>query len=119
MDQGEYLHVIGVGAAADWEAGRGSLYYIEDKSGEKAMPTFTSAARAESYIKANLSGVEAHMQMLEGIGVTHAPPLTEGRFVILPLDAEGVAWAALMVEADYLIRDPRPGYQQETIRVPK
>jgi hypothetical protein len=37
----------------------------------------------------------------------------------MPLGAEGLARAAAMVEADYLVRDPRPGDQQDTLRVPK
>jgi hypothetical protein len=59
------------------------------------------------------------MQMLESIGVSHAPPLTEGRFVIMPLGYEQVAEAALTIEADYLVRDIRPGPNQEIMRVPK
>ena len=119
MEQGEYLYIIGLGTPADWQEGRGSLYYIEDKNGEKAIPVFTTADRAGGYVEANLGGTKAHMEMLESIGVTHAPPLTAARFVLMPLNADGIARAALMVEADYLIRDPRPGYQQETMRVPK
>lgn len=119
MNQGEYLHILGLGTQEDWSAGRGSLYYIEDKNGEKAMPVFTKAERANDYAKANFRSPEAHLQMLESVRVTHAPPLTAGRFSIMPLDEEGVAIAALMVGADYLIRDPRPGYQQEIMRVPK
>jgi hypothetical protein len=64
-DQEEYLYIIGVGAVADWEAGRGSLYYIEDKNGEKGMPVFTTSERAMNYARANLENAEAHMQTFE------------------------------------------------------
>jgi hypothetical protein len=37
----------------------------------------------------------------------------------MPLTHEGVALAAYRVDADYLIRDPRPGADQEILRVPK
>ena len=43
----------------------------------------------------------------------------EGRFVIMPLKTTGVAKAALIADVDYLIRDPRPGDQQEILRLPK
>jgi hypothetical protein len=56
------------------------------------------------------------MQLLESIGVVHAPALTSGRFIVMPLRAEGLARAAAMVEADYLVRDPRPGDQQDIMR---
>jgi hypothetical protein len=37
MEQGDHLHLIGVGNLEDWAAGRGSLYYMEDKNGEKCL----------------------------------------------------------------------------------
>lgn len=116
-EQEEYLHIIGVGAVADWEAGRGSFYAIEDKNGEMAMPVFTTGERAENYARANFESADAHMQMFESLPVSHIPPLTEGQFVIMPLDREGVAKAALMADVDYLIRDPRPGDEQEILRL--
>ena|SRR5215203_6306128 len=118
-EQEGYHYMIGVGAPADWEAGKGSLYYIEDKNGEKGMPVFTTGERARARARANFESAEAHMQMFESIPVSHIPPLTEGRFVIMPLEREGVAKAALMADVDYLIRDPRPGDQQEILRLPK
>ena len=119
METEEHLHVIGMGSEADWEAGRGSFYYIEDKNGEKCIPVFTSPERADRFAQANFDNPEAHMQMLESIGVVHAPALTSGRFIVMPLHAEGLARAAARVEADYLVRDPRPGDQQDIMRVPK
>jgi hypothetical protein len=119
METEEHLHVIGMGSEADWEAGRGSFYYIEDKNGEKCIPVFTSPERADRFAQANFDNPEVHMQMLESIGVVHAPALTSGRFIVMPLRAKGLARAAAMVEADYLVRDPRPGDQQDIMRVPK
>ena len=37
-EETEYVYIIGLGNAEDWEAGRGSLYYIEDRNGEIGMP---------------------------------------------------------------------------------
>ena len=45
MEQGDHLHLIGVGNSEDWAAGRGSLYYIEDNNGEKCLPVFTTPER--------------------------------------------------------------------------
>jgi hypothetical protein len=118
-EQEEYLHIIAVGTPADWDAGKGSLYYIEDKNGEKALPVFTTAERAEKFGRANFESAEAHMQMFESAAVSHIPPLTEGQFMIMPLGIEHVAKAALTADMDYLIRDPRPGTVQEILRVPK
>ena len=42
-----------------------------------------------------------------------------GYRVVSPLRAKGLARASAMVEADYLVRDPRPGDQQDIMRVPK
>src|SRR5215210_1881743 len=78
METEEHLHVIGMVSEADWEAGRGSFYYIEDKNGEKCIPVFTSPERADRFAQANFDNPEAHMQMLESIGVVHAPALTSG-----------------------------------------
>ena len=119
MEQGECLYVIGVGDAKDWQAGRGSIYYVEDRNSEKCMPVFTSPELAGRYVETNLHSPEAHMGMLESIGVSHAEPLTEGRFMIMPLDAVGVAMAAEAVDADYLVRDLRPGEHQEVLRFDK
>jgi hypothetical protein len=118
-EQERYQYIIGVGTPADWEAGQGSLYFIEDKNGEKGLPVFTTGQRADDYARANFYSAEAHMQMFESLPVSHIPPLTEGRFVIMPLQTEDVARAALMADVEYLIRDPRPGDQQEILRVPK
>ncbi len=118
-EQEGYQYIIAVGTPADWKAGRRSLYYIEDGNGEKAMPVFTTGERAEEFGRANLESAEAHMQMFESLPISHIPPLTEGRFMIMPLEAEGLATAALIADVDYLIRDPQPGDQQEILRVPK
>ncbi len=116
MDKSGYLHIIGIGGSEDWEAGRGSVYYIEDKNGERALPVFTTGEAAHAHVKANFDRPEAHMAMLESVPASHVGPLTEGRFVIMPLGQEDVARVAASLEADYLIRDPRPGDEQEILR---
>jgi hypothetical protein len=62
METEEHLHVIGMGSAADWEAGRGSFYYIEDKNGEKCIPVFTSPERADRF------AVHCHAASRGGLG---------------------------------------------------
>ncbi len=116
MEQ-EHLRIIALGNEEDWRAGRGSIYYIEDRNGEKAMPVFTTPEKVERYVRANFDAPKAHMDMLESVPESQVKPLTEGRFIVMPLDAAGVAQAAAMVGADYLIRDPRPGDEQEILRL--
>jgi hypothetical protein len=118
-EQEEYQYILAMGSPADWEAGKGSIFYIEDKNGEKALPVFTTGERAREFARANFESAEAHMQMFEGLPVSHIPPLIEGRFMAMPLGIEDVAKAAAMADADYLIRDIRPGDQQEILRLPK
>ena len=111
------LYIIGLGNEKDWEAGRGSLYYIKDENGEKCVPVFTTVEGVQGYIVANFNLPEAHMDMMEGMPKSHIRPLTEGRFIIMPLPSEQVIRAAAMVGADYLMRDPRPGSEQEIMRL--
>ncbi len=115
METVEYLHIIGMGSEADWEAGRGSLYYIEDNNDGRALPVFTTSELANDFIQTNFSTPEAHMQMLESVGASHAAPLTAGQFMIMPVRNEGLAKAAAMVDADYLLRDIRPGEDEQEI----
>ncbi len=123
MDSGgDPLHIIAMGGEEDWEAGHGSLYYIEDKKGETALPVFTTAELAEGFegfVQANFNTPEAHMEMLESVGASHAAPLTAGRCMIMAVRTEGLVLAAARVDADYLIRDPKPGGEQEIIRLSK
>jgi hypothetical protein len=116
-EQEEYQYILAMGSPTDWDAGKGSLYYIEDKNGERAMPVFTTRQRAEDHARANFDTAEAHMQMFEGLPVSHIPPLTEGRFIIMPLQIEDVVRTALMADVDYLVRDLRPGHKQEMLRL--
>jgi hypothetical protein len=116
-EQKEYQYILAMGTPADWDEGKGSLYYIEDKNGEKALPVFTIGERAEEYARINFESAEAHMQMFESVPVSHIPPLTEGRFMVMPLGIENVAKAEAMADADYLIRDIRVGDQQEILRL--
>jgi hypothetical protein len=119
MSEEQYVYLIGVGSQEDWQAGRGSLYFIEDRCGERAMPVFTTPEGVEGHIEANFNRPEAHMQMLESIAGMpyHAKPLTEGRFIIMPVTHELVIEAALRAGIDYLVRDPRPGREQEILRL--
>jgi hypothetical protein len=119
MEEWEHLHVIGLGSAADWEAGRGAIYYITAANGEKALPVFRTAAGAESYGQANFNTTGAHMDLQESVPVSYADLLTKGSYIIMRLDAEKLAEVANMVGADYLVRDPRPGSEQEILRPPK
>ena len=114
MEQ-DYLYVIILGSDEDWEAGRGSTYYIEDRNGEKALPVFTTPEKAQQYIQ-TLSNPEAYSQLLESAEVERAKPLVGERFVIMPFDVNGVAEIAAAMEADYLVRDLHPGPQQEVLR---
>ena len=99
------FYIIGLGREEDWEAGRGSLYYIDDSRGERCLPVFTTGEKVQEYMEANFGRPEAHMDMLESVPETHVGPLTEGRFIIMPLTSEPVLRAAAMVGADYLVRD--------------
>jgi len=119
MGEESYLHIIGVGSTEDWDAGRGSIYYIEDRRGETCLPVFTTPERAQWWVSANFNAPEAHMAMLESVGAGYAEPLTEGQFIVMPVDSNSVAKAAAIVDADYLLRDPRPGEQQEVLRFNK
>jgi hypothetical protein len=119
MEQGDYLHLIGLGDSGDWEAGSIGLYYMEDKNGEKYLPVFTTPEQAARYVRATFGAPKAHMDMLESVPASHVGPLTEGRFVVMSLDTKGVAEAAAMIDADYMLRDPRSGEQQQILRLDK
>jgi hypothetical protein len=116
-EQEEYQYILALGSPTDWDAGKGSLYYIEDKNGEKALPVFTTVERAEEFAQTNFESAEAHMQMFESVPVSHIPPLTEGRFIVMRLGIEDVAEVAAKADVDYLIRDIRVGDQQEILRL--
>jgi hypothetical protein len=112
------MHVIGLGDREDFEAGRGSVYWIKAPNGENALPVFTTPEKAHRYWKAN-SGVRDRLDMAEngGLPTTHQGPLLQNRITILSLKVEGLALAADLVEADYLLKDPRPGAEQEILRL--
>jgi hypothetical protein len=120
MEPGEHLHIIGLGDTDDWKAGRGSIYYIEDGRGKIVLPVFTTPERARKHALTLHDSPESYMQMLESLGATaesHATPLTEGWFIVMPLDSRTMATAAATVRADYLVRDLRPGEEQEVLRL--
>jgi hypothetical protein len=83
------------------------------------MPVFTTGERAREFARLIFGSAEAHMQMFESVPVSHIPPLTEGRFMVMPLGIEDMVEAALRADVDYLTRDPRPGEQQEILRLSK
>jgi hypothetical protein len=115
--KGDVLYyVIGLGDREDWDAGRGSLYWILAPNGEHALPVFTTEEGAYSYWTAN-SGVRERLGMADTIPTTHQGPLLQNRITLLALDDRGLALAASNVGADYLIRDPRPGSEQEILRI--
>ena len=107
MSDDERYYIIGCGGVKDWDEGRGSLYWIQDRNGGRALPMFTSQEKVEAFMEATFNSPRAHMEMLESVAsITHVNPLTEGRFSIFPLREEGVATAAELIEADYIVRDP-------------
>jgi hypothetical protein len=109
-------YVIGLGGREDWEAGRGSLYWIEAPNGEHALPVFTTPEGARSYWTAN-SGVRERLEMADTTPTTHQGTLLQNRITLMPLNERAMALAAKGVGADYLIRDPRPGAEQEILRI--
>lgn len=60
-------------------------------------------ARASEYVQTILDTPEAHMDMMEGVPVTHLESLTAGRFAIMPVEwPEGMAEVAVANDIDYL-----------------
>ena len=118
MDDDTLMYVIGLGGREDWEAGRGSLYWIEDPNGEHALPVFTTPKKTVDHWGAN-SGVRERLQMADSptLPTTHQGPLLQNRITVMPLKVEGLTMAAAKVRADYLIRDPRPGHEQDILRL--
>jgi hypothetical protein len=81
------------------------------RNGEKYLPVFTTRERADNYIQASLESPQAYMEMLQRIGITYAPPLTAGRYLVMMFSPEGVAEAASRVGAKHLARDILSGDQ--------
>jgi hypothetical protein len=113
----EHMYIIGVGGTADFEAGRGALYFTEARTGEHCIPVWTTPEGASRYIEANLNTPEAYMEMLESAPLTHTEALAEGRFSVIPVDEDLLIEAALANGIDILVRDPRPGHVQEILRL--
>ncbi len=95
------------------------LHYFVDTDDEKVIPVFTSHEHLEEYVRANLNTAEGHLDMMEGGDLTRARALSEGRFKGVLMDVSNIAELAVDMEADWLMRDPRPGEQQEVLRIPK
>ena len=115
-EQSGYYYLIGVGDQKDWEEGRGHIHYIEDRNKERCIPVFTTPEGAQRHIEKNFWQTEAHLDMLESAGQDPSA-LTAGRFILMTVDTETLANAAASVDADYLMRDPRPGWNQEILRL--
>ena len=120
MMDDELLYVIGLGGREDWEAGRGSLYWIEAPNGEHALLVFTTKEKALDHWGAN-SEVRDRLEMADSASLptTHQGPLLQNRITVMPLKVEGLALAAARVRADYLVRDPSgaTGTEQEILRL--
>jgi hypothetical protein len=114
-----YNYIIGIGNTEDWEAGRGSLYYIEGNDGERYLPIFTKPEGASDYATTYLDDPAANLQMIEGGPLSHAGPLLSRHRIIMPFDVERIAKAAATIDAGYLLRNPRPGRAQEVLRLTK
>jgi len=118
-DDERYQYIIGVGGEEDWKEGRGSVHYITKNDGKKYLLVFTAPEKARDFGRANFDRPASHMDMLESVSLSHAQPLTEGRYVIMPVEVETLAKVAVDVGVDYLLRNPRPGSKQEIMPVPK
>ena len=121
MTDDKFMYIIGVGSSRDWDRGNGSLYWIEDKNGERCLPAFTTPEGAEKHAEANFNSPESHMQMLESAaasgGPKHVATLTRGRYIIMPVSHELLIEWALRMGVDYIQRDVRPGSEQEILRL--
>jgi hypothetical protein len=108
-----------VGHDEDFEAGRASLHYVEDPRGEWCLLLFPTRKKAERFVQANFDTPESHISMLEGTPESHLSPLTAGRFMVAQVPNEEIVELALEAGIDYLVRDPRPGTEQEVLRLDK
>jgi hypothetical protein len=67
-------YVTGLGDLEDWDAGRGSPYWIEALNGGHALPVFTTPEGVRSHWTAN-SGVRERLEMADTTPTTHQGPL--------------------------------------------
>jgi hypothetical protein len=112
-------YAIVVGDKEDWTAQRGSIYFVEHRSGERWLLVFTTLESAKKHIGANFELPEAHMEMLESMALSHTAPLTAGRFSIISLDFEGVVKLAQEIGASHVQRNITEGPLQEVMVVPE
>jgi hypothetical protein len=119
MNEEEYMYIIGMGSSEDWKRGKGSLYWVEDKRGERCLLAFTTPEGASEHAEANFNNPKSHMEMLESVADTpeHAAALTRGRYIVMPVSHELLVKTALRLGADYIQRDIRPGSEQEILRL--
>jgi hypothetical protein len=106
-----------VGHDEDFEAGRASLYYVEDARGERCLPIFPTREKASGFVQKNFETPEAHITMLEGTPESHLAPLTAGRFMVAEVPNEEIIELALEAGIDYLQRDIKRGPEQEILRL--
>jgi len=101
----------------DFEEGCAGLHYVEDWRGERCLLVFSTRGKAEKFAEKNFNTPQAHMMMMETLPESHQAPLTGGRFGVGQLDNKDIIEAALDAGIDYLVRDLRPGTEQEVIRL--
>lgn len=118
MRSSETYYILGMGDSDDWKNGDGHIYYISARNQERCIPVFTTPKKAQRYANNHFKQPEAYLDMLESVG-PNSGALREGRYSLIQTDTDTLALAAATVDADYLVRDPRPGRTQEILRFRK
>jgi len=120
VSEDETLWVINVGSSVEQgENLQLRVHYYIEANGQKVMPVFSTREKAADYTHTDLrENVRAHMDMLEVSGDLEAVrALTEGHFTGLRITVSSIMEVAVQLEVDTLVRDPRPGGEQEFIQV--
>ena len=99
-----------VSPAGGWPGRFGRRWVRSQPVPSKEAPSVPAPASARNSLRVSVRA------LLTTPGEYYVPTGCINR---MPLRAEGLARAAAMVEADYLMRDPCPGDQQDIIRVPR
>jgi hypothetical protein len=60
-----------------------------------------------------MSDAAAHVEILRGLGASHAEPLAEGRFAGELIAPDRVLAMAEVLGVDCVVLDPRPGLEAE------
>ncbi len=110
----EHYYVIGVGDPEENLEGAG-FYYIEQKSGKRVLPLFSSSEKATRYIEEVLTKPVAYMDILESSGIKN-PKMLESlqgdRFFVAKVDVEGFATALYVTKTNAFALDLGPGETQ-------